>query len=694
MTKGAVPDRAEVAAIIEEGIAHHRAGRLTDAEAAYQRVISAHPDEPDALHLLGVIAYQTRDYDIAADLVGKAIAVRPGAAIFHNDLGLTLKALGNLEGAQAAYGKALALNPDYAEAHNNLGIVLKVQGKPDEAIAAHHRALALKPGYVSAHSNLGTALREQGRLEEAEAAYRRVIDLKPDDAGAHNNLGVSLRDQGKAQEAIAAYRAALSLKPDYAEAFSNLGNALKDQGQLDAAVTAYQRALALKPDHANAHNNLGTALKAQGRPDAAMAAYRRALALKPDHAGAHTNLGNMLRDQGKPADAVAAHNMALALKPDYAEAHNNLGNALTDQGKFEASEAAYRRALECKPDYVEAYNNLAALLRDQGKMNEAMAACREALDVAPDYAEAHVNLGLILMKLARFDEGLREYEWRWRMKGASPREFLQPQWDGQECPGKTVLIHAEQGFGDTLQFIRYARLIRARGGRVVFECPKSLVELLRGTDGVDHLVPAGEPLPQFAFHVPLLSLPGILATTLSDIPADVPYVSVPDGAVMLPLDPAEGRRRVGIVWAGNPRHTNDRNRSCPLHHFEALARRDDVTLYSLQVGPGAADLEDRATDAPIHDLATRLDDFADTAAVVSQLDLVITVDTAVAHLAGAMAWPVWTLLPFAPDWRWMLDRDDSPWYPTMRLFRQSRPRDWYDVFDRIGRALTAETEGA
>ena len=222
---------------------------------------------------------------------------------------------------------------------------------------------------------------------------------------------------------------------------------------------------------------------------------------------------------------------------------------------------------------------------------------------------------------------------------------------------------------------------------MVFECQKSLLRLLHGVNGIEHLVARGEPLPPFDFHVPLLSLPHILGTTLADIPADVPYISVPDGAATPRLDPVSTKLRVGIVWQGNPKHKNDRNRSCPLQHFEALARRDDVTLYSLQVGPGAADLKGLAADAPIHDLGARLGDFADTAAAIAELDLVISVDTAVAHLAGAMAHPVWTLLPFAPDWRWLLERDDSPWYPTMRLFRQPRPGDWNDVFDRIGKAL-------
>ena len=258
-------------------------------------------------------------------------------------------------------------------------------------------------------------------------------------------------------------------------------------------------------------------------------------------------------------------------------------------------------------------------------------------------------------------------------------EYLQPQWDGQEYADKTVLIHAEQGLGDTIQFIRYAPLCRARGGRVVFECPKPLVELLRGVDGVDQMVSRGEPVSPFDFHTPLLNLPRIFGTTLADIPAPPP------------LDPVEGRLRVGIVWQGNPRHKTDRNRSCPLNHFEALARRDDLTFYSLQVGPVAADLEDLAVDASIHDMGTQLNNFADTAAVVAQLDLVITVDTAMAHLVGALARPVWTLLPFAPDWRWLLGRDDSPWYPTMRLFRQARPGDWHDVFDRVDRALTVLT---
>ena len=424
-----------------------------------------------------------------------------------------------------------------------------------------------------------------------------------------------------------------------------------------------------------------------GRLADAKRLYAEILSRQPDNALALNLLGMIAYQEGDFRLAIDRIDKAIALRPRYAEAHSNVGSALKKLDRFDEAVAAYRKALDLRPDFAEVHFNLGNALKEQGKLDEATAAHRRALALNSELAGAHYNLGLALMSLGKLDEGFREYEWRWKTDEFRPREFRQPQWSGLRFAGETVLIHAEQGLGDAIQFVRYAPLVRARGGRVVFECPKSLLRLLRGVDGIDHFVARGKPLPSFDFHVPLLSLPHILGTILADIPADVPYLSVPDGVAAPALEPADGRLRVGIVWQGNTKHKNDRNRSCPLRHFEALARRNDVTLYSLQVGPGAADLKGLATDAPIHDLGARLGDFADTAAAIAELDLVITVDTAVAHLAGAMARPIWTLLPFAPDWRWLLERDDSPWYPTMRLFRQSHQGDWDGVFDRVGRAL-------
>jgi tetratricopeptide (TPR) repeat protein len=492
-------------------------------------------------------------------------------------------------------------------------------------------------------------------------------------------------------EAVACCRQALELKPDYAEAYNNLGNALRDLGKLDGAIACYRRALELKPDYAEAHNNMGVAFRDLGKLDGAIACYRRALELTPDYAGAHSNLGVALLDQGKLDEAVACYRRALELKPDYAGAHYNLGNALNDQGTLDEAVACYRRALELKPDYAEAYNNLGNTLRDQGTLDEAVACCRRALELKPDYVEAHLNQSLISLLTGDFERGWAEYEWRWKTKQCQRRDFSQALWDRQPLEGRTILLHAEQGLGDTIQFVRYAPLVKQARARVLVECQKPLVRLLAGCRGVDALIGRGDDLPPFDTHAPLLSLPGIFRTSLGTIPADVPYLFAEPGLVKHWQQELGGIAgfKIGIAWRGSPEHRNDRARSIPLSCFESLAGLPGAHFFSLQKGVGVGELQEASGRFPVTELGSRLEDFTDTAAVLRNLDLVIACDTAVAHLAGALGVPVWVALPFVPDWRWLLNRSDSPWYPTMQLFQQKKLGDWAGVFGEIKTALAA-----
>ena len=682
---------ATISEALAIAIEHHQGGRLQAAEQIYRQILQVEPNHADALHLLGVIASMLGKPEMAIEYMARAVQRKPDYAEAHSNLGLALNSQGRLEEAVVCYRRALALKPDYAEAHNNLGNALSDQRKLDEAAACYRRALALKPDFAEAHYNLGNALKDQGKLDEAAVCYRRALSLKPDFAEAHNNLGVVLSDQGKLDEAIACYRRALALKPDFAEAHNNLGVALSDQGKLDEAVACYRRALALKPDYAEAHSNLGLALSNQGKLDEAVACYRRALALKPDFAEAHNNLGNALKDQGKLDEAVACYRRALALHPNFAEAHNNLGLTLSAQGKLDEAVACYRRALALKPDYAEAHNNLGNALKEQGNLDEAVACYRRALALKPDYADANFNQSLLTLLTGDFERGWGEYEWRWKTKQRNfhGRYFAQPLWDGQPLAGSTILLHAEQGLGDTIQFVRYVHLVKERGGRVVVECQPPLLPLLADCPGIDQALAQGEPLPAFEVQAPLLSLPGILGTTLGSIPARVPYLRAdPELAQSWrqKLEALDGFK-VGIVWQGNPQVKGDRQRSIPLRYYEALARVKGVRLVSLQKGPGADQL--RAVDAafPVLDLGQQLETFRDTAAVLQNLDLLISSCTSVPHLAGALGVPVWLALPFVPDWRWLLERADSPWYPHHRLFRQSRPGDWSELFERIAGAL-------
>ena len=606
-------------------IQHHQAGRLAEAEQIYRQILAVAPDQVDALHMLGLMAHQAGRHDLAVQYIGRA----------------------------------LQLNPDCAEAYYNLGVVWQSQGKPDEAVACYRRALELNPGYAEAHSNLGNALKEQGKLDEAVACYRRALQLKPGYIKAHSNLGNALKEQGKLDEAVACYRRALELKPDFAEAHSNLGNALSDQGKLDEALACYRRALELRPDLAGAHSNLGHALCEQGKPDQAEACCRRAVELKPDHA----------------------------------VAHNNLGIALCEQGKLDAAEACYRRALELASDYAEAHSNLANALHGQGRLREAEACYRRALELKPDYAEAHNNQAMLWLLRGDFQRGWPEYEWRWRPKKApAPRRFPQPAWDGSPLAGKTCLLYAEQGFGDTIQFVRYARVLQQSGARVVFQCPRPLLRLLGSCPGIDRLLAQGDDLPPFDVHVPLLSVPALVGTRIDTIPAEVPYLQAEAELVerwRAKLAGTEGFK-VGVNWRGRPGPGPWTRRDIPLQHFGALAAVPSVRLVRLQRAEEAGGERTGQPPPWLWEPGCATDEagaFIDTAAIMKNLDLVITSDTAVAHLAGALGVPVWVALPFAPDWRWMLDRADSPWYPTMCLFRQKSPGDWAGVLNEIAMVL-------
>lgn len=597
---------------------------------------------------------------------------------------------GRLPQAERLYRQILDRNPIHAEALHLLGVLTCQKGQPAVAVELLGRATVIDPQNSTYHSNLGNALQMQGQLDEAVACYRRALQLKSDWAETHNNLGNALRAQGKLEEAVASYQRALQLQPDYAEAHNNLGVALQEQRKPEETVAAFRRALQLKPDYAGAHYNLGNFWKTQGKLDEAVASYLQAVQFQPRYAEAYLSLGLALKEQGKLEDAVACYQRAAQLQPDFAETHNNLGNALQAQGRLDEAVAAYRRALQLKSDYAAAYNNLGIALKEQGRREEAVASLQRALQLKPEYADAHKNLGLALLLGGDFERGWAEYEWRWRCQDSPRPEFSQPPWEGAPLANRTILLYAEQGLGDTVQFIRYAELVRQLGGRVVVECQQPLSRLLTSCRGIDQVVERGTVLPEFDVHAPLLSLPGILKTRLANIPAQIPYISGDKALVerwRAELSPASGFK-IGIVWRGNPQHKNDRDRSIPLSQFETLANVLEVQFFSLQKGSGAEELTRVAERAPITDVGSRLEDFTDTAAVLMNLDLVIGCDTAVVHLAGAMGIPVWVALPFAPDWRWLLDRTDSPWYPTMRLFRQRRPGDWPGVFEEIRAAVS------
>lgn len=470
-------------------------------------------------------------------------------------------------------------------------------------------------------------------------------------------------------------------------------------GDLSAAIAYYHQALEINPYLAKTHNNLAVALKQQGNLIEAIAHYRQAViygnANELPLATIYQNLAISLEAIGEFAEAIKAYQSAINLSPNLPEAHYNLARLLENSAQTEAAIWHYREAIKYQPNFAQAYSNLGNILRKINKLDAAISCYKQAIEILPDYAEAHWNLGISLLYNGELKQGFAEYEWRWKTPDFPRRSFPQPLWDGKPLNGQTILLYSEQGFGDQIQFIRYVILVAEQGGRIIVECPQPLARLFETVPCVQQIVVKGEPLPAFDCHCPLMSLPYIFGTTLATIPAPIPYVKPPlflpqkiqDNSLLL-----NPNFQIGIVWAGNPNHHQDALRSCELRYFLPLLNLPEVKLYSLQKGDRAKDLATiasaRKTDlSKIENLNSQLNDFADTAAIVDQLDLVITVDTAIAHLAGAMGKPVWLLLGNHQDWRWMQGREDSPWYPTMRIFRQSQPGDWEELFQRVFSAL-------
>jgi tetratricopeptide (TPR) repeat protein len=512
----------------------------------------------------------------------------------------------------------------------------------------------------------GVAQAEKGRRQQAIAHFRRAIGQEPGFAKAHHNLGVALAQEGQPEDAVRCLREALRLRPDYFDALANLGSVHLQMKCYQDAVNAFRRALELRPVHADTLNNLGLALFYLGQ------------------------LG----------EAVILLRHALRVRPDFREAHNNLGMALTDLGDFRAAADVLEHVLRMDPRYAEAHTNLGNNFKEQGRLAEAIACYDLAVAVGSQTVSPRWNRALVRLQQGDYPRGWADYEWRLKKPDSGVRRFPQPMWDGSPLAGRTILLHMEQGLGDMIQFIRYAALVRRQGGRVIVSSPARLLKLFARCPGIDALVDEKSELAPFDVQAPLLSLPALLKTTVETIPAEVPYLFAEDGLVMRWKERLAhvGGLRVGVCWQGNPRFRADRERSFPLAQLEPLARIPGVSLISLQWGPGTEQLAAAQRRFSIVDLGGGLDQenggFMDTAAVLKNVDLVVTADTAMAHLAGALGVPVWLGLAWAADWRWLMDRDDSPWYPTARLFRQKRRGAWPKVFRRMATELRARVGAA
>jgi Flp pilus assembly protein TadD len=607
-----------------------------------------------------------------------------------------LQVAGALEEAAAAHAKALSLQPDFAEAHYCLGLARHGLGRLDEAIDSYRRAVYFNPLHAVAFNNLGVALKEKGRLEEAEAAALRAVELEPASAMSLGNLGAVLLDRGDLNRALAAIQAALAINPDNISILANLSRGLRRQGKLAEAVAAGRRVVALNPQDASAFNDLGVLLKETGELEEAEAAALRSLELEPTSPTFLGNLGAVLLDRGDLNRAAAAIEGALAAAPD-APAHlANLCCVLRRQGKAAEAIAAGRRAVAMDPNSVPAQFNLAFALGENGEAEESFLRYQRVATLAPDLPDVHFALAQALLRRGDFENGWDEYEWRWRMKDYEWIQGLtivqKPKWDGEDISDKSILICGEQGLGDTLQFVRYLPEVVARAKRVILWIQPALKTLLRHVEGVT-LMGMDESVSGFDVYCPLLSLPRIFRSTPETVPPIPSCIKAdPDAVRRWRAKMGDHGFRIGIGWQGKPGTLIDGERSFALASFAPLARIPGVRLISLQKNFGTEQLASLPKDMPVETLGDDFDvssgPFMDTAAVMMNLDLVVTSDTSIAHLAGALARPTWVALKRIPDWRWGLT-EDSVWYPSMRLFRQRVAGDWDALFAEIAEALAA-----
>jgi len=604
--------------------------------------------------------------------------------------GLALHRRNDLAGARARFEQVLAADPQHAEALHALGVISAQGGEPAAALGYFDRAIVCDPGYAMAHFNRGIALMELQRLDEAIESYQRAIEIKPDFDKARTNLRVAMKRAGLELPRPPELQAATSWT---AEACQRRGVKLLDAGRREDALALFDLALAKSPQFAEAHCCRGIALKALGQPALAIEAYGQAIRFKPGLPAAHYNLAMVLHAEGRLGESRAAYDRAIVLNPAYAKAYNNRGKLLLDQGRFEEALADYQRAREINPDSAAFWCNCGVALQALNRSTEALACYQQALERQPDFAENRWNRALCLLLSGNFESGWAEYEWRWRhprlrlFAGRQPPAT--PRLTADTDPrGRTVLLYAEQGLGDTLQFCRYVPLLAARGARVLLQAQASLLPLLSGLEGVAGVCTYQEKLPAHDLQCPLLSLPAVFGTRLDTVPSPGRYLrTTPDKlqAWRDRLGPAR-KRRIGLAWTGSTAHSGDRWRSVTLADLLPLLELD-AEFFSLQKELRVADETTlRATPALRH-FGEDLRDFSDTAALCELMDHVVSVDTSVAHLAGALDKPVSILLPFSPDWRWMLDRDDTPWYPRTRLYRQQVAGDWAAVIENLRRDL-------
>ena len=681
-------------------------GQFELAMDCLQEAFKLDQNNADCAHTLGEVTQHLGLWQVSLEYYDAALLINPQDPHSLNNRGNVLMKLMRVHDAIGSYRRALAINPEFAVAHLNLGNALTQQLDLASAIESFNLATLLNPQDSVAHYHKGLVLHEQKELALAQKSLTAAIALDDQVSAYFFSKGLVNLDLEFWLEAVMDFDRALALAPDQINALYNKGLALQKLGDWNAALKAHQEVVVRQDDYAEGYYSLGIIHHELNHKALALENYSRAIALKPDYLEAYTNQGIVLKELNDLDGAIQSYEKAIALNPLLAEPYNNLGNALLQKNQTQRALWCYEKALDLQPDNRFALTNLGNLHTDLLRFDEALLCYDQALALAPHDTDAHWNKALLLLLQGHFKDGWALYEWRWKLSNfdSIKKQCAQPMWDGEtSLQNRTILIYHEQGFGDTIQFCRFVPQLNALGARVVFEIPQALMGILSSLPGVDEWVPSGHKLPAFDTHLPLLSLPARLRIEHMDDLIPKPYLQAPSGLVHAFSSKLghQHRLRVGLVWRGNAQHQYDYRRSCRLEDWLAFLPAG-VDYHSLQKDPSLEELDWMHKHGDICNWSESLLDFSQTAGLIMNLDLVLSVDTSVAHLSAALGQDTWLLIPKSSDWRWFNGRNDSPWYASLRLFRpqgdpietHSPTSPWLNVFEQIKSALNERLQTA
>ena len=672
--------------MIHQAIQAFQSGNLKGAEIILNRVLAAHPKNLPALHILGLVKASQSKHKEAAELLKRAIRLNPNDPSLHYNLAKALQESGADKESIPHHKKAVELNSTNPEAWLNYGKSLSNLGLNADALDVFKNSLQINPYYTEGFLNIGATLKDLSRYDEALAAYDKVIHLKPDYHEAWVKKGNILNLLNRYDEALAAYDKAISLKPDYHEAWVNKGNTFSSLNRYDEALAAYDKAISLKPDYHEAWSNRGVVLSELDLNDEALVSYDKAISLKPHYHEAWSNRGVALSELDRNDEALVSYDKAISLKPDYRKAWVNKGNTFSLLNRYDEALAAYDKAISLKPDYHEAWVNKGNTFSSLNRYDEALAAYDKAISLKPDYNEAYWSQALCQLVTGNFESGWKNYEYRWKKNKAIPMRHQQfPLLTNlSEISGKTILVWSEQGYGDTIQFSRFIEKLIKLKADVVFEVQEPLKELLQYSFLGSKVISQAESTGVIDYQIPLVSLPLLFSITSDNIPSRNSYIRVDkDNSIFWEqkLNLKDNKMNIGVACSGNEIHLNDRNRSMDLRFFEPIA--DKASLFLIQKDLREKDQDFLIQHPGIKYLGKEIKSFNDSASIIQAMDLVITVDTSLAHLSSALGKSTLILLPWSPEWRWLLDRQDSPWYPTAKIFRQPKRGNWDAVIKEV-----------